>query len=202
MSAGRDGAKRRQGMGRFLPRTTARRYLPYFLTATGLFLAAAVLGAAADVGRGASPVLPVVERVPTSFEGSVGYFFGHNLQVALLTASGVLLITLPTLVLLAYNGFALGGVFAEAVGNFGPVAAGALLLPHGVIELPAIWLAGAISLRWGHAIWRVSTGDGLKTPLLGHLAQSGLALAGVVLLLAVAAWVEATLTPVVAGAVP
>lgn len=81
----------------------------------------------------------------------------NNIQVGLLAfASGVLLAA-PTLVVLAFNGANLGvagGLFAAA-GQM-PRFWG-LILPHGLLELTAVFVAGGTGLAIGWAI--ISPGD-------------------------------------------
>ena len=114
--------------------------------------------------------------------------------------AGWLLGGLPTLVLLGYNGFLLGGVAADAAGTYGVARTAALLLPHGAFELPALWLAGAIGFRLTHVGWRVAAGNGTDTSVTHNLAQALAAAAVVLALLAVAAFVEAELTAPLADA--
>ncbi len=73
---------------------------------------------------------------------------GRNLTVLAFLLSGLFTFGLMSAAVLAYNGFALGGLIRNslAMGMEPNVLAG-LILPHGVLELTAFVLAGAIGLR-------------------------------------------------------
>jgi stage II sporulation protein M len=77
---------------------------------------------------------------------TVTLIFTKNLvAVMVMWLSGILL-TIPTIASLALNGYIIGIVMA-LTGN--PVKALIAILPHGVIELPAVTIAGACGLRMG-----------------------------------------------------
>ncbi len=73
---------------------------------------------------------------------------GRNLTVLAFLLSGLFTFGLMSAAVLAYNGFALGGLIRNslAMGMEPNVLAG-LILPHGVLELTAFVLAGAIGLQ-------------------------------------------------------
>lgn len=93
------------------------------------------------------------------------FLFLHNLKVALMAFAGGVLAATVTLFMLVDNGIMLGaflaiGANSEAMGRLLSVIA-----PHGALELPAIFIAGAGGLLMGHALinpgrWR--RGDALK----------------------------------------
>ncbi len=66
----------------------------------------------------------------------------NNLEVALLVVATALTVVLP-FVVVAFNGLIVGYVVALHASSQGVVA---LLLPHGVVELPAIALASSLAL--------------------------------------------------------
>ena len=172
----------------------ARGLLPYTLLAAACFLALAVIGGAVGVGNGSATVLPMRATDGEIVERSMAYFLHHNVPIALKAMAGAVTLGLYSLYVVGLNGFLLGAVFVEAVGIHGLVVALALLMPHGIFELPAIWLAGAVSFRWVHAVWRVSrgtrTGGGIDSLFLQTAVGAGVSL----LLLVVAAFVESSLT--------
>lgn len=81
----------------------------------------------------------------------------NNIQVGFLAFAGGVLLCVPTAFLLVYNGALLGvpaGLFAAAGQNakfYG------LILPHGLLELTAVVIAGSAGLRLGWAL--VDPGD-------------------------------------------
>ena len=81
----------------------------------------------------------------------------NNIQVGFLVFAGGVLLCVPTAVLLVYNGASLGipaGLFAAAGENakfYG------LILPHGLLELTAVVVAGSAGLRLGWSL--IDPGD-------------------------------------------
>lgn len=182
-------------------RTSLRRVLPYALLAAAAFVAAALLGGAVGAANGTTTVVPVRESGEPAVGRSAWFFLRHNVGVTLQMAAGAVTGGVWTLYLLGYNGFLTGAVLVEAAANLGPLTAVALIAPHGVLELPAIWLAGGVGLRWVHYGWRVATGDRGGVGFPGLLRDTLVAMAAVVVLLAVAAAVEAHVTLPVADMV-
>ncbi len=78
-----------------------------------------------------------------SNETTVGYFL-NNMGTAFVLMGGMAVLTLAGLV---YNGFMLGGSLkAGLVLGLSPRTLALAILPHGVLEIPALLLAGAIGL--------------------------------------------------------
>lgn len=177
-----------------------RRWLPYWLLAAGLFTTTAILGAAVGAERETPLLVPVREAGDPVAVPGAGELFVHNATLALLAALGALTFGLYTVWTLGYNGFALGGVVADAAGTLGPVETLVLLVPHGVVELPAVWLAGAVAFRWTHVLWAVADGRSRAVPFPKVVLRSLAAVALVLLLLAVAAVIEALVTAPLARA--
>lgn len=177
-----------------------RRWLPYWLLAAGVFAVGAALGAAVGAERETTVLFPVRPSGAPVPAVSAAELFVHNLRVALTMAFGGILAGIPTLYLLLFDGFTLGSVAVDAAGTLGPLTTLVLLVPHGVLELPALWLAGAIPARWLHVGWCLATGRDRATPVPRVLGRTVVAVIGVVLLLAVAAVLEATVTVALARA--
>ncbi len=118
----------------------------------------------------------------------------NNIRVSLLSfASGVLL-GVPTLLLLMFNGFHVGqmGAVMHAYGQ-GPQFWG-LITPHGLLEITSLLLAGAAGLRLGWAI--ISPGDRRRGDVLSEEGLRSVTVAlGLVVTFAIAGFVEAWVTP-------
>lgn len=174
-------------------RAFARRWLPYWLAAAGLFLATAAIGGAVGAER-QSFVVPIRSRGDPVADVDAVALFARNTRVGLFLVGGAVLFGLPTVVVLAWNGFVFGAAMADATGTLGPLRAVLLVAPHGVVELPALWLAAAVGLRWIHLLWRLASGTefatGVPQAVVDSLAAGLLAVG----LLAVAAVVEAFVT--------
>jgi len=80
------------------------------------------------------------------------YIFTNNIRVSILAFAGGILATLGTAALLVYNGLILGVVGGLAVGSGNGPAFFELVVPHGVLELSCIAVAGAAGIRLGWSI--------------------------------------------------
>lgn len=116
----------------------------------------------------------------------------------LVAASGTysgLAFALPALTAAAFNGALVGAL----AGVFDPVAFLALVAPHGVIEIPTLLLAWGLGVHLGTVGWRAVRGQTDAATVAGHLRRAARALAGIAVLLVVASFVEAFLTPWIAA---
>jgi uncharacterized membrane protein SpoIIM required for sporulation len=108
-------------------------------------------------------------------------------------AAGVLII--PVLLLLAENLFNLGLVGGVMIGNGRSEVFFGLIIPHGLLELTAVFVAAGVGLRIGWA-W-IAPGPGLtRGRALAQAGRSGMIVAlGLVVVLAVSGLIEAFVTP-------
>ncbi len=151
--------------------------------------------------RGTLHFQPFARLFPSGHLGAEYTWLGyssHNSIVALRSWT----LSVPTLGLYSLwstwtNGFSLGWGLgqdlptARAVSGVGPIGTAVILLPHGVFELPALWLAWAFGLRTGLAwLWRLP-GCGRWLSLKRQLKRSALALSLVLFMLLVAGVLEA-----------
>jgi uncharacterized membrane protein SpoIIM required for sporulation len=117
----------------------------------------------------------------------------NNIQVAVLAFATGALLCVPTAVLMAGNGANLGfagGLFADA-GEL-PRFLG-LVLPHGLLELSAVVVAGGAGLRLGWAV--VAPGDRTRGRALGEEARrAGVIALGLVVAFAAAGLIEGFVT--------
>lgn len=173
-------------------RATVRNWAPYFGLTAAFFFAVAIVGAAVGHERRSQmvPVRAPGDPVPALEPLDL---FLHNVQVAALVIVGAVFV-LPSIALIGYNAFLIGATTAEAVASFGPVATASILLPHGVFELPALWLAGAVALRWMHVGWGTAQGGDREVSVGRTVTETVLAVVAVILLLLVAAVIEGTVT--------
>lgn len=181
--------------GRWIPRLGRRwleLWIPYISLAGGIYLAAAVLGAAA--GTHSAPMTGAEIGADSITPPSPWFFFAYNGVTLLATALGFLFGGVPTVALLGYNGFLLGSAFIKTVGIVGLATTTALVVPHAVFELPAFWLAGAVGFRSIHLIWRIAEGQRNRTSMPVYLRQTVFAFIFIGILLGVAAVVESRFT--------
>lgn len=178
--------------GRLPPRV--RGWVPYVAGAGLTMVLVGILGFA--VGAESSPAasLPVREAGTAPPALGIADVFSHNAAIAVRAALGIVTFGVYTVWVLLFNGFIIGAVVADAAERNGMAWALLGILPHGIVELPAFWLAGAIGYRWLAFVWKLANGDRDRIAgpwlLLESLALTGLSLA----LLFVAAIIEVTVT--------
>jgi hypothetical protein len=103
----------------------------------------------------------------------------------------------PTVGTLVFNGLLIGGV----AGVVDPAVFVAFVAPHGVVELPAIAVAGGVGLRLGHVAWGAWRGGRSRAALADEIGRAWRVVVGLFAVFVVAGFVEAFVTPQVAAAV-
>lgn len=213
--AGRPGSWR--GVADFLARgfpAAVRRRWRLAAAAGVLFLIAALAGAAltARDPRLAGYFLPpafqgVLEEGPNGGKAEQArgiadepkpllssVILANNVQVAFIAFATGILAGAGTAYFVAYNGLLLGSLAAIIHGRGQGLTFWSLILPHGVLELTAIFIAAAAGFLLGGAV--VDPGD---LPRRDALAVRGkeavLLLAGTLPLFAIAAAIEGFFTP-------
>jgi uncharacterized membrane protein SpoIIM required for sporulation len=166
---------------------------PYMGVAVVLFLSVAIIGGA--VRSENLGVHPPLGRVVPEYYAQVetNSLFVHNASIALRTVVSVFLFGIPAIWILLSNGFFLGAAVRQGLAEVGAGTTLLLLFPHGIFEIPAILLSGALAFRIMHEVWRVANGRGLSG-VAETVFDVGCSLLAVLILLAIAAWVEANLT--------
>lgn len=117
----------------------------------------------------------------------------NNIEVALLAFAGGILLCIPTVLSMVNNGINLG----VAGGMFGSVGQldkfFGLILPHGLLELTAVIIAGASGLRLGWAI--IAPGDRSRGEAVGSEARRAVLIAlGLMVAFIVAGFIEGFIT--------
>jgi uncharacterized membrane protein SpoIIM required for sporulation len=92
----------------------------------------------------------------------------HNTQVSVFCMALGMTYGFGTIVLLFYNGAMLGAICFDYIAGGQSLFLMGWLLPHGVIEIPAILLAGQAGLMLGHAL----IGWGSRAPLADRMRSS------------------------------
>lgn len=171
-----------------------RGWVPYVAGAAAAMGCVAILGF--GVGVESAPSSSIGLWTPGSPAPSLGVadVFVHNAGIAIRSALGLLSFGVYTTWVLLVNGFTIGAVLADAAEANGMTWAVLGLLPHGLVELPAFWLAGAVGFRWLAFAWKLANGDRERIAgpwlLLESLVVVGISL----VLLFVAAVIEVTVT--------
>ena len=92
------------------------------------------------------------DRMSGHKSGFAAQLMTHNTKVALMTMGLGISFGIGTIVLLFYNGVILGAVALDYIADGQLIFLLGWLLPHGVIEIPAILLGGQAGLVIAHAL--------------------------------------------------
>jgi stage II sporulation protein M len=122
--------------------------------------------------------------------------FANNLEACILLFLGGATCGILTVFILSLNGLVIGAIIEIVHHDHSPVFVATAILPHGIFEVPAFVIAGALGLclAWSFvAEWKTGVAD------MAAYAQgyARLFILYVLPLVAVAACVEAFITPVV-----
>lgn len=124
-----------------------------------------------------------------------GKLFLNNLAACLLLFLGGASLGLVTMLILSVNGLLIGALTELMRQQQGMLFIATALVPHGIFEIPAFLIAGGLGLLLGRELVDEWHGTGDAAAEAGPLARIFLRV--VVPLLAVAAVVEAFITPAI-----
>ena len=192
--------------GRYALAAAALLFLPAFITYAGVqanpelartLIPVAMITRAEEAGDRLARGEQYVDIPPVQMSVFSSQIMTNNIQVAFMAVAGGVLAGMGTLAILVFNGIHLGSVFAL----YGLEGAQRLLwifvLPHGVIELTAIVVAGAAGLVIGKTL--VAPGRRSRARALQDEGHTVLSLvAGAAVLLVIAGLVEGFVSPAVA----
>lgn len=118
----------------------------------------------------------------------------NNIIAMLVMALGAVSLGTMTVLSLVLNGLLIGAVVGIALKQVSAVAVAALIVPHGIIEIPALLIGAAVGLRFGWLTVQYIRGR-TDTLVTGRdLREAGWLLATAAVLIVVAAYIEANLT--------
>jgi stage II sporulation protein M len=188
-------------MSRAERRAYITRLYPYLKTSLVIFGSGIVIGLMSIThfpdlaGYFESSVVGFVKifRGLSKFELAAAIFLNNALKTLLEILLGSLFGIIPMVFLLA-NGIALGVVFSLSAQSRGPWLSLLSILPHGILELPAVFLGASIGLMVGSHVVKRLFGRA-ETTLGGELVRGFRFSCNVILpMLLIAALVEAFLT--------
>ncbi|GAA0723568.1 putative membrane protein SpoIIM required for sporulation [Halorubrum trapanicum] len=162
------------------------------------------LAVAIAIGFGAVGWLaaaPFAETIPASIEGRIAgqippvatlTYFGNNWGVAIATAFSGVGLVVPALSSLAFNGLALGAT--AALEQNLPVLV-AFVIPHGIFEIPALVVSGALGIHLGVVSWRAFRGRASRERFADAVETAFWVTVGLGILIGVAAVIEGFVSP-------
>ncbi len=118
------------------------------------------------------------------------YLMTHNIKVSIMTFALGVLFGIGTIVLLFYNGVILGSVMIDYILAGESTFLVGWLLPHGIIEIPAILIAGQAGLILGSCVLHFN-GSHRKKALKEKLSDMTTLIIGLAILLVWAGLIEA-----------
>jgi stage II sporulation protein M len=128
----------------------------------------------------------------SSFEIGSKIFF-NNLEACILLFLGGASFGILTIFIMSLNGIVIGAIMELVQKTHSPAFVAAAILPHGIFEIPGFVLAGALGMVFSQALINEYNGSG--DAAAAGLRLTRLFILGVLPLIAVAACVEAFITP-------
>ncbi len=186
-----------------------RETLPWTLVALSVFTLGMAYGFITAVSDGAFVALIVPPKLIQQVEGGTVWFdsilamkpqastwiMTNNISVSFLAFAMGMTFGLGTLYLMVFNGLMVGTLAGLCYTHGLSVPFWSFVLPHGVIELTAIFIAGGAGFLLGGAL--LFPGDPpRKDALLKRARQAGRLILGCVPLLVIAGIVEAFFSPI------
>lgn len=144
---------------------------------------------------------PFVGHVETSVDARIAgivpptaaiEIFANNWTVALSMAYAGVALIVPTLAALWFNGFVFGLVGRLEVAPFELLA---FVVPHGILEIPALLVSGSLGVYLGVVGWRTWCGSADRADLADAMERAFWVLVGLGLVLAVAGFIEGFISP-------
>jgi uncharacterized membrane protein SpoIIM required for sporulation len=185
-----------------------RQYLRYTLTSTGIFMLGALAGMFVTL---ANPdymreflgphMVSTIEKhemwthsVVAAAPQESSYIMTNNMTVSFMTFAGGITAGLWTLFQLFFNGMMMGVVGVACGMNQMSVKLWSFVAPHGVLELPAIFIAGGAGLRLAQALLFPGTMARRDSLAVGGNEATRL-LVGVIPMLIIAGMIEGFFSP-------
>lgn len=128
--------------------------------------------------------------------GTFALIAANNWLVAVGQSYAGLALGVPTAVNLLFNGVVVGLVSGLSDDL---LLVAALVVPHALLEVPALAISGALGLHLAHVGWRRARGRVDDATLAAELRTAFWVLVGLAVVFVIAAFVEAFLTPRIAG---
>ncbi len=189
------------------PRTFVRM-LPYIMVSAGLFISLGVVGFLLGLAEPNFISLVVPPHIIKTVERGQVWFkdlhtvapmassglMTHNISVTFLMVAAGITFGIGTVYLLALNGLLIGTVAALCFKHDLSIEFWSFVLPHGSLELTALFIAGGAGLVLGHAL--IDPGRYRRSEYLAEQSRYvGILALGCVPLLVLAGLIEAFFSP-------
>ena len=185
-----------------------RRYLPYTLAATGIFILGGLMGMFVTLSNpdymreflGPAMVSTIEKHemwthsVVAAAPQTSSLIMTNNMTVSFLTFAGGITAGIWTLFQLFFNGMLMGVIGVACGMNEMGTKLWSFVAPHGVLELPAIFIAGGAGLRLAQALLFPGTLSRRDSLAVGGNEAVRL-LVGVIPVLVVAGLIEGFFSP-------
>lgn len=126
-------------------------------------------------------------------------YASNNWTVAVASSYSGLAFGVPTVLAVAFNGLMLGGLAATEVD---PVSLLAFVVPHGVVEIPALLISAALGLYLGMVAWGFLRGKVDVEAVVSEVERAYYVLLGLAVLFVFAGFVEAFVSPYYTALLP
>ena len=200
--------KIRAGLGEGTGFVIGPRNLPFHATSLAAFVIGIYLGYNVSVSGVGSSLLSLGAQPghgnPDFREFSAATpvlglaIFLNNWFVSFATALSGLGFAAPSFLTILFTGFTLGVIVGP---QLSPSLAmfSALILPHGIIEIPSFVLSGSVGIRLGYAAWKAKFRRGLENDayLSRTLRLAVYVVVGLAPLFFIAGLIEADITPII-----
>jgi stage II sporulation protein M len=192
---------REDGDGNRPIRATFRQMGPWVLAVALLFVLAMVAGviiAIRDPTVGTTLMELFRETILAGIDESNPFalafaIFLNNLQACILLFLGGASFGILTVFILGTNGLVIGAVLELVRQEKGTLFVLAAILPHGILEVPAFLISGALGLMLARSLWR--EWHGLEDAASAATRSGRLFVTVVVPVVVLAAFIEAFITP-------
>lgn len=153
------------------------------IAVTWLYLSATEIGFETSIARRIEAVSPI---------GSFVNYSTNNWMVAIAQSYAGLALAVPAFVSIFYNGANLGFLMATEAN---PTELIAFVVPHGVVEIPAFFISGALGLHLGVVVWKHIRGNLTMYQVSNEIERAYYVLLGLGVLFVVAGFIESFFSP-------
>jgi stage II sporulation protein M len=170
---------------------------PLILTCTFLFLFSLIIGFYLGPTQSGDSLRQIIQGFPDTSKMSdiqiFGFIFYNNVSKSFLFMVLGLLFALPPVIFLVFNGFVVGWFAYIFSRQYSLLASFIGIVPHGIIEIPAIILSMAMGMSLGYQLINRISGRGVLS--VEAKMALGFFITRIVPMLLIAALIEVEISP-------